>query len=361
MSARLSLPWEVRTSRRPSFPATVLALAAAIWLLGVCFSVAGAPEKADSKKEKLPEAKDTVLLTNDGLKLATTYYPVTKEKGRDAVPVVLLHAHKGSRKDYAELAVSLQKLGHAVLVPDLRGHGDSTELRGRAGALTAEDLSRADYGRMVTGDMEALKDFLRQENNDGKLNIEKLCVVGAEMGASVALTWTQFDWSRPPVGVCKLGQDVKALVLISPEWSTPGLPLKPVLTTSNARFPLTDPLLISAAKKGAVTFKNAYELDLRREVSVLIVAGKGDSRAVRDAQRLDSMLKRYHPDLPPKEAEKKQDLYYGTLETKLQGTKMLGVGGLGLEELIATFIQRRLVAQGFPWQHRTKDPHAQEK
>ena len=359
MSARQSLPLEVRTSWKHFFPRAALPLAATIWLLGVCLWAAGAPEKTASKKEKLPEAKDMVLLTNDGLKLATTYYPGTK--GKESVPVILLHGHKGSRKDYAELAVSLQRLGHAVLVPDLRGHGDSTEIGGRQGALTAEDLSRADYGRMVTSDMEALKDFLRPENNDGKLNIEKLCVVGAEMGASVALTWTQFDWSRPPVGVYKLGQDVKALVLISPEWSTPGLTLKPVLTTSNARFPLTDPLLISAAKKGTVTFKNAYEMDLRREVSVLIVAGKGDSRAVRDAQRLYTMLKRYHPDPPPKEAEKKQDLYYGTLDTSLQGTKMLGVSGLGLDGFIATFIQRRLVDQGFPWQHRTKDPHAQQK
>jgi pimeloyl-ACP methyl ester carboxylesterase len=343
-----------------------LSWAVAAWLLGTCICGAAAPAKPESKpakpeskKEKLPESKDTVLLTNDGLKLATTYYPGTK--GKDSVPVVLLHAQKGSRKDYAELAVDLQRLGHAVLVPDLRGHGESTELRGRRSALSAVDLSRADYLRMVTGDMEAVKDFLREENNKGNLNIEKLCVVGAEMGASVALTWTQFDWSHPPVGVFKLGQDVKALVLISPEWSTPGLPLKPVLTTSNARFPLTDPLLISAAKKGAITLKNAYELDLRREVSVMIVAGGGDSRAVRDAQRLYSMLKRYHPDPPEKEAEKKQDLYYGTLETSLQGTKMLGVSGLGLEEFIGTFIQRRLVDQGFPWQQRTRDPHAQKK
>ncbi len=214
---------------------------------------------------------------------------------------------------------------------------------------------------MVFSDMEALKDFLREENNSGNLNIEKLCVVGAEMGASVALTWTQLDWSRPPVGIHKLGQDVKALVLISPEWSTPGLPMKPVLTKSNASFPLTDPLLISAAKKGAITFKYPQAMDLRREVSVLIVAGsKGNPRAVRDARRLHTMLKRYHPDPPEKDRAKKQDLYYGTLDTSLQGTRMLGKR-LGLEGYIETFIDRRLVAQPFPWQRRTKDPHARER
>ena len=79
MSVKQSMPWEVRTSRRPSFPATVLALAATIWLLGVCLSAAGAPEKASGKKETPPpKPEEPLLLTNDGLKLATTYYPGTK-------------------------------------------------------------------------------------------------------------------------------------------------------------------------------------------------------------------------------------------------------------------------------------------
>ena len=177
------------------------------------------------------------------------------------------------------------------------------------------------------------------------------------------MTWTQLDWSRRPVGVHKLGQDVKALVLISPQWSTPVLPLQPVLTKSNARYPLTDPLLISAVKKGVIDFKDPSAMDMRNEVSVLIIAGKGNSRAVRDAKRVHTMLKRYHPDPPrnepPKERAKKQDLYYGTLDTSLQGTKMLGVSELKLHGLIIEFVRRRLVDRPFPWQRRTKDPHVQ--
>jgi pimeloyl-ACP methyl ester carboxylesterase len=358
MFSKRSCSSEVRPCGKRPFRPVTLPLAVAILLAGSGFCAAGAPGKSAARNEEPLKQRPVTLVTNDGVRLAATYYPSTK--GKDAVPVVLLHAHKGSRKDYAELAAFLQKLGHAVLVPDLRGHGDSTEVRGTPAALSADNMSRADFVRMVTGDMEAIKDFLREENNAGRLNIEALCVVGAEMGASVALTWTQLDWSRPPVGIYKLGQDVKALVLISPEWSTPGLPLKPILTRSNARYPLTDPLLISAAKKGIITFKNPYELDMRREVSAMIVAGKGDSRAVRDAQRLYTMLKRYHPDPPEKEWVKKQDLFYGTRDTSLQGTKMLGVSGLGVDELIANFIKLRLVDRPFPWQHRTKDPHVQE-
>lgn len=358
MSAKPIFPSAGWPSPKYSLPATALPLAVTILLLGSSFCVAGAPAKSGPKKAPPPKPQAPVLLTADGVKLGTKYYP--SKEGQEAVPIILLHALKQSGSDFAELAVYLQGLGHAVLVPDLRGHGNSTEMRGAQAALSADNMSRGDFVRMVSGDMEALKDFLRQENNNGKLNIEKLCVVGTEMGASVAMTWTQLDWSRPPVGIHKLGQDVKALVLLSPEWSTPGLPLKPVLTTSNARFPLTDPLLINAAKKGTIGFKNPLALDMRSEVSVMIIAGRGDSGAVRDAKRLLSMLNRYHPDPPPKERDKELDLYYGWPDTSLQGTKMLGVKELDLPGLIAMFIQRRLVDRPFPWQHRTKDPHVRE-
>ncbi len=359
---------EPRPHRKPSSDCSrclaAVPWAMAILLLGCRLGVAAASAKPAAEDDKRPKPEDRVLLTADGVKLATTYYPGTK--GRDTVPVVLLHMHKssaseyGSRSDYAGLADHLQKLGHAVLVPDLRGHGDSTEVRGKPNALNAKDMSRADFARMVTFDMEALKEFLRLENNEGRLNIERLCLVGAKMGASVAMRWTQLDWSRPPVGIYKLGQDVKALVLISPEWNTPGLPLQPVLTRSNVRFPLRDPQLINAAKKGLISFKNPLEMDMRREVSVLIVAGGKDSGAVRDAKRLHTMLKRYHPDPPEKNREKEQDLYYGTLDTKLQGTRILDASGLDLQGFIGEFINRRLVQQQFPWQTRTRDPHVRE-
>ena len=62
------------------------------------------------------------------------------------------------------------------------------------------------------------------------MNIDKLCVVGSEMGASVALGFAAFDavgYGSGAVyyGPRKLGRFVKALVLISPKWSVPGLPL----------------------------------------------------------------------------------------------------------------------------------------
>ena len=51
----------------------------------------------------------------------------------------------------------------------------------------------AQFKAMVTCDMEAVKKFLWERNNAGELNIDKLCVVGAEMGASVAVNFALAD------------------------------------------------------------------------------------------------------------------------------------------------------------------------
>lgn len=278
---------------------------------------------APEPKEELPapvDIKGNDLLTSDGVALKATFYPSTR--GKEAVPVILLHSSKGDRKEYAALAPFLQKLGHAVLVPDLRGFGESKQMivGGRAKDFDASKtrLMPADYQAMVYEDMEALKKFLVRENNQGHLNVNKLCVIGAEMGASVALHWARHDWSWPVLGGgLKQGQDVKALVLISPRWSFPGLP---------AHDALSHPAV-------------------RTELSLLIVVGRGEPDAVAQARRLYKLVKRDQSDLPPE----KKDLFFGELETKLQGTKMLGVPGLNLEAFIAQFIERRLVKQDYPW------------
>ena len=79
------------------------------------------------------------------------------------------------------------------------------------------------------GDVEMCKAFLMEKNNNKELNIDKLCLVGAEMGAVVAVDWAARDWSWPILPGRKQGQDVKALVLLSPEWSFKGMTIGPAI------------------------------------------------------------------------------------------------------------------------------------
>ena len=278
----------------------------------------------DNQSDKPAPPEDVTLETKDGLKLHATFYP--GGAGNQSVPVILLHMWKGGRSDYGELAEYLQLQGHAVLAPDLRGHGDSTNIRGANRPLEAAKLPRTQFLRMVDCDLESLKKFLMQKNNDGELNINKLCLVGAEMGAVVAMDWARLDWSWPVLNTGKQGQDVKALVLLSPQWSFHGLNVKQAM---------------------------AHRIMLGR-LSVMIAVGDENSRDVQQAKRFEAIFKRNQPNA---EAEKIEDrtLFYVPLETSLQGTKLLGEPSLKVQQRIAYFIKLRLVDQNFVWQDRTPE------
>ena len=161
---------------------------------------------ADDEEEETFEPEDVTLTTSDDVEIKATFYPsnIEKKKRKDAVPVIALHASKGDRGDCRALAIYLQSLGHAVITPDLRGHGES-----KVNGVDANRLRAGDIELMVNQDMEAIKRFLKKKNNQQQLNIEKLCVVGAEMGATVAINWAATDWMYEKLPTGKQGQDVK--------------------------------------------------------------------------------------------------------------------------------------------------------
>ncbi len=279
--------------------------------------------------EELPEPKTVELLTKDGVKLYATYWASDRE--REAVPLILLHGLKGSRSDYESLAQLLQRdHHHAVLTLDLRGHGESTQqsFNGEQRTLSAERLRPEDYEAMVQFDVEEAKRFLMREHNAGKLNIERLGLVGAGMGATIAAYWTFSDWAAPRLATVKQGQDVKALVLISPESR---------FKTFSIVEPFTNPAM-------------------RSEVALYLIAGGAHSKAAHAADQIYDNVKRFHrlpaADLPADKALEKKTLFLDTsYDTTLQGTKMLGAK-LGVEERIARFFDLRLTKPSIPWAER---------
>src|SRR4029077_6102544 len=103
------------------------------------------------------------------------------------------------------------------------------------------DLKQGDYEAMVELDMEAVKTFIHGEHQAGHLNMNKMGIVGPEMGASIAVAYAVLDWDKEPHDdgqpgfQTPRGQDVRALALISPEEKYHGImmpKLLPVLKDS---------------------------------------------------------------------------------------------------------------------------------
>jgi pimeloyl-ACP methyl ester carboxylesterase len=205
----------------------------------------------------------------------------------------------------------------AIIVPDLRGHGRSTtrsvSAGGRTRTIERDRMRPDDIRRMFAYDLEAVKKFLMEKHNAGELNIELLCVVGAEMGATVAVNWAAVDWNWPRLPTYKQGQDVRALVLLSPP----------------------------ASFKGVRTQEGFKNRDVRSQLSVMIIHG---TRNEQDARQIYNYLSRWHD---PEE----KDLEIVSVESDAEGARLLNAK-IALD--IAGFIQRRLVdlKDRYPWRAR---------
>lgn len=290
-----------------------------------------------SARAKAPPPVDVTLTTKDGVQLQATYYP--SSAGRQAVPVVMLHDFNETRAVFDPLARDLQNpptpaspaapqiASRAVLAVDLRGHGGSKSAQTASGStveLQSNRFQQDDFQAMVDYDLEAVRGFLVEQNDAGKLNLNSLGLVGSGMGANVAILWAAKDWSAPPLPVRKQGQDVKALVLLSPRWNFNGLMLRDPL-----RFP-----------------------PIQRQLSVLLAYGAEDKAVTKDCENIINILSKYHPEPPADRVEQLKDFFVYAPETNLQGTKLLTSDAFGIGPKIFNFLEARLGRQAFPYSVR---------
>ena len=63
----------------------------------------GPVRPAAAEEKKIAEPEDVTLQTGDGIELAATYYP--GNKGKQTIPIVLLHGWKQKRTEFKELAL----------------------------------------------------------------------------------------------------------------------------------------------------------------------------------------------------------------------------------------------------------------
>jgi pimeloyl-ACP methyl ester carboxylesterase len=191
----------------------------------------GVKTKDDPKLKPRP----VTLKTKDGIELRAFYFP--SAKGKEAITVMLVHEWQGKgASPYGKLVKSLRDAGCAVLAPDYRGHGGSTQ-RTKDKKFNIAQMSKRDVENIIAFDLEKAKGFLKQENNEENLNLNALVLIGIGEGCVMAAHWAQRDWNFPSVGRMKQGQDVKCLVFVSPEKQIKGVAIDPTLG-SLVRLPM---------------------------------------------------------------------------------------------------------------------------
>lgn len=300
------------------------------------------PCSANAQNEKkpdkaLPPVENLALETTDGVLLSAKYFPGTK--GKDAVPIIMLHSMINTASTgaiYYKLAADIQRyMGHAVIVPDLRGHGASNKRRNPRDpnssiTINPDKFIKADFAT-VGKDIEACKKFMMGKNNKGELNIEKLCIIGSDASAIVALNWAVYDWSQQSNVLIKNGQDVKSLILLTPVSSYKGFTAQQALN----------------------------HIVIQRTLSIMILAGKLDTKYYSGSKRIYNQLARFHPEEFEDEKDKLKNgkLFEYGLNTANQGSGILTVSNLkpNPSDLIADFIRNRLENQeGFVWKNRSR-------
>lgn len=146
--------------------------------------------------------------------------------------IILLHMLGRTRTDWDSVAKWLQGKGYTVMTLDLRGHGQST---GNWEEFTPEDFNK------MTLDVAAVKSVLQHQ----KADVTRLAIIGASIGANIALNYAVKD------------SDVKTVILLSPGLEYRGIKLdvqfnKPFLVVASSEDKY------SAQSSQQVANKNSY-------------------------------------------------------------------------------------------------------
>lgn len=317
--------------------------------LAVSWLWTSAAHAQDGKKDKPVEDKTIYAIDNWPLKL--TYYK--SSEGKEAAVVVLLHQKRESRMVWTAkggVAETLHGEGFAVIAIDLRKHGQSkpgetedepkknTSDKDKSAKKSAGgELKPGDYVGMVH-DLDAVKKFIFEEHQKGNLNMRKMAIVAPAMSAAVAVVFTANDWAKKPYDDASTpalrtprGQDVQALVFLSPETNLPGLAAHQVA-----------PLLKNFPIASLVVVGKDDSADNKEQAKKLFQQLGGDPAKVAPAKKTETPKKSKDKDAESHKDDKdKVRHYYQEPAGKLRGTDMLGKK-LGVEGDIVVFLKHHM-------------------
>jgi hypothetical protein len=210
--------------------------------------------------------------------------------------VLLLHAlgQDSQQKNWRKLADTFHKKGYAVLLFDIRGHGDSTDVeptefwslkypsnRALVRGFPERELAfknfDARYHPVLVNDIAAAKAFLDRRHDDGQCNSSNLVLVGADTGATLGAVWMNAEWHRHEVQPAAFpGQ--------APQ----------IDATSQGKNILCAIWLSISPKLGGRSVNLPALVDLpgrRGEVPMIFVHGDRDAQAEKQARACDKSLK----------------------------------------------------------------------
>ena len=262
-----------------------------------------------------------IEVRKEGIQLAITWFPPIiekdskgkkkainkeaaeeKEPGKSVAPFILVHDWTRNRADLLSLGSFLQSQGHAVIVPDLRGHGQSLTVAGSTKQLDHSKFRKAEKASAVR-DIDQCKRFLQEKNNEGILNIDLLNVVAVGDSAHLAIAWAIGDWSWGPVQGRKQGKDVKSLILFSPTRKFAGSALKKM------------------TKEPLISGRNSTPLPM------LVIWG-GNSEAAEGCSSWIKLLRKFRPevgeDQPLETRWANQNLFHVEPSTSMTGFELAG-------------------------------------
>jgi len=174
-----------------------------------------------------------VFSTADGFDLAGTIRGASLE---NAPGLILVHMLGTDRHRWAHFAALADQAGYMSLAYDIRGHGDS---RNRGGdAVDFRSFDQKDWA-LAVGDIEAAKEALLAAGADP----ENIAIVGASIGANLALIYAKDD------------PQIQAVVMLSPGETYHGLEIVSVMEQFRRR-----PVLIISAEGDTYSASSSAKL-----------------------------------------------------------------------------------------------------
>ncbi len=143
------------------------------------------------------------LTTTDDYAVSGWYF---RPRTTEAPALILLHMFGSDKSAFTKLAGKLVVEGYAVIAIDFRGHGETLDPQGRNDGYKA--LKESDFQAMLN-DVQAAHEFLGRQL---EVDAERVGIIGASIGANLAIMYASQDLRVRTVVALSAGQDYKGLV-----------------------------------------------------------------------------------------------------------------------------------------------------